>query len=157
MAHFSERINTTGLLIGVGGKTERSFRKIDLLEFEEEEENNAPSDIDDEDNDDNTDLFCEEVVEKDDDLCSGCGENSFAQLVQTCGHMICTHCVKKNNCQLCGLYKLALIGTDRLHCERACYLGRSKWCSRKLIGEASAVPVDEDKKAKRLIDQILHL
>ena len=38
-AHLSERINTVGLLIPVGGATERSFRKIELLEFKEEEEN----------------------------------------------------------------------------------------------------------------------
>ena len=38
-AHLSERINTAGLLIRVGGATERSFRKMELLEFEEQEEN----------------------------------------------------------------------------------------------------------------------
>ena len=37
-AHLSEWINTAGLLIRVGGSTERSFKKIEVLEFEEEEE-----------------------------------------------------------------------------------------------------------------------
>ena len=99
-AHLTERINTTGLLIHVGKATETSFRKMELLEFEEKEENNAPTDIDDNDNYDNTDLFCEEEDEKDYDLCSGCDENPFAHLVQPCGHMILTNCLKKNNCQL---------------------------------------------------------
>ena len=99
----SKRINTTAFLIRVGGATERSFRKIELLkEFEEEEENNAPDDIDDHDIYDSTDLFCEEDHEEDYDLCSGCDEKPIAQLVQPCGHMICTNCVQKNNCQLCG-------------------------------------------------------
>ena len=40
--HLLERINSAGLLIRVGGATEWSCRKMELLEFEEEEENNAP-------------------------------------------------------------------------------------------------------------------
>ena len=99
----NERINTTEFLIRVGGATERSFRKMELLkEFEEEEENNALDDIDDDGNYYNTDLFCEEGREEDYDLCSGCDEKPFAHLVQPCGHMICTNCVQKNNGQLCG-------------------------------------------------------
>ena len=99
----NERINTTEFLIRVGGATERSFRKMELLkEFEEEEENNALDDIDDDDNYYNTDLFCEEGREEDYDLCSGCDEKPFAHLVQPCGNMICTNCVQKNNGQLCG-------------------------------------------------------
>ena len=99
----NERINTTEFLIRVGGATERSFRKLESLkEFEEEEENNAPDDIGDDDNYDNTDLFCEEDHEEDYDLCSGCDEKPIAHLVQPCGHKICTNCVQKNNCQLCG-------------------------------------------------------
>ena len=55
----NERINTTEFLIRVGGATERSFRKMELLkEIEEEEKNIAPDDIDDDNNYDNTDLFC---------------------------------------------------------------------------------------------------
>ena len=73
-----------------------------MMELEVEDENNAPIDIDDDDNYDNTDLFCEEDDEEDYDLCSGCDENLFAYLVQPCGHMICTNCVKKNNWQLCA-------------------------------------------------------
>ena len=99
----NERINTTEFLIRVGGATERSFRKMELLkEFEEEEENNAPDDINDDDNYGSTDLFCEEDHDEDYDLCSGCDEKPIAHLVQPCGHMICTNCVQKNNCQLCG-------------------------------------------------------
>ena len=99
----NEQINTTEFLICVGGATERSFRKMELLkEFEEEEENNAPHDIDDDDNYDNTDLFCEEDHEEDYDLCSDCDEKPIAHLVQPCGHMTCTNCVQKNYCQLCG-------------------------------------------------------
>ena len=46
----NERINTTEFLIRLGGSTERSLRKIELLkEFEEEEGNNAPEDFDDDD------------------------------------------------------------------------------------------------------------
>ena len=29
-------------------------------------------------------------------------EKPIAHLIQPCGHMICTNCVQKNNCQLCG-------------------------------------------------------
>ena len=65
IAHLSERINTAGLLIHVSGANERSFRKMEMLEFEEEEESNAPIDIDDDDIYDNTDLFCEEDDGKD--------------------------------------------------------------------------------------------
>ena len=56
-AHLSERMNTAGILIRVGGATERSFRKKELLEFEEEEESNTTIHIDDDDNYDKTDLF----------------------------------------------------------------------------------------------------
>ena len=88
---------------------------MELLDFEEEKENNAPIDIDDDDdNSDNTDLFCQEDDENY-DLCSGCVENPFAHLVQQCGHMICTNCFHKRNCQLCGLYKLAFSGADKGH------------------------------------------
>ena len=73
-----------------------------LLAFEEEEENCAPIAIDDDDKYDNTDLFCEEDDEEDNDLCSGCDENPMVHLVQTCGFTVCTNCVKKNNCQLRG-------------------------------------------------------
>ena len=104
------------------------FRKMESLEFEEEYENNAPIEFDDNDKYDKTDLICEKVKE-DYDLCSACNENPFAHLVQPCGHTICTNCVKKNNCQLCGLHKLALSGADR-YTEWVCYLGRSKWCSK---------------------------
>ena len=72
-----------------------------LKKIKEEEENNAPDDVDDE-NYDNTDLFREEDHEEDYDLSSGCDEKPIADLVQPCGHMICTNCVHKNNCQLCG-------------------------------------------------------
>ena len=58
-AHLLEQLSTVGLFIRVDGAAERSFRKIELLEFEEEEENNSPIDIDDDVNY-NTDLFCEE-------------------------------------------------------------------------------------------------
>ena len=47
-AHLPERIEIAGLLIRVGGATGRAFRKMELLEFEEEEENNAPIGEDDE-------------------------------------------------------------------------------------------------------------
>ena len=59
--------------------TERSFRKMELLDFEG---NFATIDIDDDDNYDNTDVFCEEDDEEDYDLFSGCDENSFAHRVQ---------------------------------------------------------------------------
>ena len=72
-----------------------------LLEFEEEEENNAPLDIDVDDNYDINDQFWEEDDEEGYNLCLGCDENPFAHLVQPCGHMICTNCVKKNKCQFC--------------------------------------------------------
>ena len=49
------------------------------------------------------------------DLCSSCDEELFAHLVEPCGHMIFTNCVKKNNCQLCGLYKLAVSRANRGH------------------------------------------
>ena len=98
---ISDQINTAGLLIRDGGATESSFRKMELLEFEEEKENNAPIDIDVADKYDNTDPFCEDD-EKDYDLCSDSNDNPFAHLVQPCGNMICTNCVKKNNCHLCG-------------------------------------------------------
>ena len=78
---------------------------MELLEFEEEEEINAPSDIDDDDISDNTDLFCQEDEEEDKDLCSNCDENPIAHLVQPCGLIVCTNCVKKNNSQLCGFRK----------------------------------------------------
>ena len=102
ISHLSERINTAGLLIRVGGATDRFFRKMELLELEKEEENNAHIDINDDDSYDNTVLFCEEDDEEDYDFCSSCDENPFAHLVQPCGHMTCTNFVKKNNCQLCG-------------------------------------------------------
>ena len=78
--------------------TERSFRERELLEFEVEEENSTPINIEDDDNHDITYLFCEE----DYDLCSGCESNRIAHIVQPCGHMICTNCVKKNNCRIRG-------------------------------------------------------
>ena len=81
--HTLERTYTVGLLLRVGGATEKFFRKMELLEFEEEEENNAPINIDDDDNYDNTELFCEEDDEEDYDLCSGCDEKPFA-LHQLC-------------------------------------------------------------------------
>ena len=97
----NERIISTEFLIRVGGATERSSRKMELLkEFEKAERNHAPDDIGDDDNY-NTDLFLEED-HKDYDLCSGCDEKPFAHLVQPCGHMICTNCVQRNYCQLCG-------------------------------------------------------
>ena len=80
-AQLSERINTAGLLIRVGGATERSFRKMELLKFEEEEENNAAIDNGNDDNCDNSDLFCEDDDDEDCDLCSGCHENPSAHLV----------------------------------------------------------------------------
>ena len=115
----NERINTTEFLIRVGGATERSFRKMELLkEFEEEEENNAPDDIDDDDNYDNTDLFCEEDHEEDYDLCSSCDEKPIAHLVQTCGDKICTNCVQKNNCQIygCRISNNVTIHFDEVEC-----------------------------------------
>ena len=78
------------------------------MEFEEED--NAPIDIDD-DNYDNTDLLYEEDDEEYYDLCSSCDENTFA-LVQPCRHMICTNCVKNDNCQLCGFRKSNKITID---------------------------------------------
>ena len=87
---------------------------MELLEFGKEEENIAHIDIDDDDdNYDNTDLFCEKDDEEKYDSCSGCNENPFAHIAQPCGHMVSTNCVKKNNCQLCNLYKLVLNGADR--------------------------------------------
>ena len=73
-----------------------------LKEIEEEQENKASDDVDDYDQYDNTDLFCEEDLEEDYDLCSGCDEKPITHLVQPCGHMICTNCIQKNNCQICG-------------------------------------------------------
>ena len=101
-AHLSERINTAGLLLGVGQATERSFGKMELSEFELEEKNDAPIDIDDDDKYDDTDLFNEEDNEEDYDLCPGSDENTFVHLVQTCGHVNCTNCLKRNNFHLCG-------------------------------------------------------
>ena len=67
-----------------------------FLGIEEEEENNAHIGIDDEDdNYDNTDLFCEQADGDDYNLCSGCDENVTVHLVQPCGYLICTTCVKK--------------------------------------------------------------
>ena len=106
------QINTAGLLIRVDGATIRSFRKMELLESEEEKENNSPIHIANDDNYDDTDLFCEAVEEEDYNLCSGCNENPFAQLVQPWGHMICTNCVKKTNCQLCLCQKSNNITID---------------------------------------------
>ena len=97
--HLSERKNTARLFIRVGEVTEKSFRKMELLEFGEDEKNTAAIDNDDDDNFDNTDLFCVEDDKEEYDLCSGCGENLIAHIVQPCGHMICTNCVKKNNWQ----------------------------------------------------------
>ena len=85
-----------GVTYSVDGASERSFKKIKFLEFEEEEENNSPTDFDD-DGFDNTDLFCDEDDEEDYVLCSGCDENLFAHLGQLCSHMISTNCVIKNN------------------------------------------------------------
>ena len=62
---------------------------MELSEFEEEEENKEPIDVDDDD--------CEEDDEEDYNLCSRCDQDPFAHLVQPCGHMICTNCVKKIN------------------------------------------------------------
>ena len=74
----NERNNTREFLIGVGGATERSFRKIELLkEFVEEEENYAPDDVADDNNYDNSDVFCEEVDKEDYDLCSSCDEKPY--------------------------------------------------------------------------------
>ena len=111
-AHLSERIKTVGLLIRVGEATERSFRKMELLEFEDEEENNAAIDLDYDDNYDGTDLFCEEDDEKYYNLCSSCDENTFAHVVQACEHMICTNCVNldEQSSQIHrGLFKLGKI------------------------------------------------
>ena len=88
---------------------------MELLEFEKEEENNAPIDIDDDDKYDNSDLFCEEDDNEDFHLSSGCGENPFAHFFQSCEQMICTNCVKRNNCPLGGLYKLTLRKANRGH------------------------------------------
>ena len=80
----NERINTTELLSRVGGATERSFRKMELLKkAEEEEENNAPDDVADDNNYDKSDLFCEEVDEEDYGLCSGCGEKPVVPILST--------------------------------------------------------------------------
>ena len=73
-----------------------------VLEFEKEEDNNAPIDIDDDGKYDKTDLFYEEDDVEDNDLCTGCNEIPIAYLVQPCGYMILTNCVKKNNRPLCG-------------------------------------------------------
>ena len=100
----SQRINTTGLLVHGSGATERTFRRMELLEFEEEEKNNAPIDIVDDDNYDDADLFFETDDEQEYDLCSSCHESLIAHLVQPFGHMVCTNGVKKNNCQLCGCF-----------------------------------------------------
>ena len=99
--HLAERKNAAVLLICDGGTTERSFGKMELLEFEEGEDNIAPIQIDDNDNYDDTDLFYEEDDEEN-DLCSSCDENLIAHLVQACVHRNFPSCVKKNNCQLCG-------------------------------------------------------
>ena len=93
------------------------FRKMELLDFEQ---TNPPIDMDDDDNCDNSVLSCEEDDEEDYDLCSSCDGNLFPRLVQPCGHMIFTNFVKKNNCQLCGFYKLALSGADKGHGEWVC-------------------------------------
>ena len=97
-ANLPEQIKTAGFFIRDGGATERSFRKMELLGFEEGEENNAPIDFDDGDDYDDE----EEDDEEDNDLYSGCYENPIAKLLQPCGHMIFPNCVKKNNCQICG-------------------------------------------------------
>ena len=105
-AHLSERTNTEALLVGVGGATERSFRKIELLEIEEEEEEEenfaAICNDDVDDNYDNTDIFCEQDGEEDYDLCSGCDENSYCPPCATMRAYDFTNCVKKSNCQFCG-------------------------------------------------------
>ena len=119
---------------------------MELFDFEEEELSNAPIDIDDDDDDyDNTDLLCEGDDKVHYDLCSGCDANPFAHLVQPCGLMIYTICVKKNSRELCGLYKLGLSGANRGHWEWVCDLGRSKGCSRGLIAEAFTMTVDEQE------------
>ena len=56
-----------------------------------------------------------------------------------------------------GLYRLALNGADREPWEWVCYIGRPKWCSKGLIGEALAMLVDEEEEASRLIDQYFDL
>ena len=93
-----------GYLFATVGPPRGLPEKWKLLEFEEEEESNdnAPIYIDDGDNYDETDLFCEEDDEKDNDLCARSDENPIAHLVQPFGHLICPNCVKKNNCQFCG-------------------------------------------------------
>ena len=75
--YTSQRIITTKLLSGVGGARERFFRKMELLEFEEEEENIAFIDI----HDVNTDLFFEEDKEDVFDLISNCDGNPVSHLV----------------------------------------------------------------------------
>ena len=104
---------------------------MELLEFTEEEKNVAIDIVvDDDDDDDNTDLFCEEDVDEDYVSCPDCGENNFAHFFEPCRRMIYTNCVKNNNCQLSGLYKLTLSRANRGHWEWVCYLRRSKWWSR---------------------------
>ena len=102
LAYLLEQLNTAGLFFGVGGAAERSFRELELLEFEEEEENSSPIEVDD-DVKYNTDLFCQENDEKDYELCSRCDESPFAHLVQLCGHTICTNCQEK---QLSNMWSL---------------------------------------------------
>ena len=77
--------------------TARSFRNMEMLEFEKEEENNAPIYIDIADFYDNTDLFCEDDDKEDIDFWLSCDRNPIAHLVQPCEQMICTNCAKKNN------------------------------------------------------------
>ena len=85
---------------------------MEMLEFEEEEENNFLIDSNDDDIYDITDLFCEEDDEKESDLWLSCDKNPSAHLVQPCGHMICTNCVKKNNHKFCGSRKSHIITID---------------------------------------------
>ena len=99
----NERINTVKFIICVFGSTGRSFRNIEMAKkIEEEEERNAPVDVADDSNYEKSDLFCEEADDEGYNLCSGCDEKPIAHLVQPCRHVICTDCVKKTNCQLCG-------------------------------------------------------
>ena len=94
--HTSQKKISAGLLVRVGGATEKSFKKMKFLEVEEEEENIAHIGINDEDdNYDNTDLLCEQDDGDDYNLCSGCDENLTAHLVQPGGYLIRTNCVKK--------------------------------------------------------------
>ena len=88
--HNIQQINTAVLCIRVSGANARSFRQIDLLEFEEEEENIAPSDTDDDNKYERNDPFCAEDDEKHYSLWSSCDDYPFALLVQLCGQMICT-------------------------------------------------------------------